>query len=282
MQLGNGTWESTVFNSRLQPEQIALGTSAAGTASYDLLKLNYTYGTTANNGNMLTQTIRVPTVGVNTGFTAVQTYTYDSLNRLESAEEKPYGWTDCTSDPTKCWNQTFTFDHYGNRNFDEEETTTLPKNCGTDPNFTVCTVDRKVVNPSINASNNRLSTTDDYAFDNSGNTTEDAQGRTFIYDAENKQVRVLDDEEETIGEYWYDGDGKRVKKYVPAVGENPAEITIFVYDAGGKLVAEYSTLVASVENAQVAYLTNDYLGSPRINTDKTGTVTAVGQTQRTS
>jgi RHS repeat-associated protein len=74
----------------------------------------------------------------------------------------------------------------------------------------------------------------------------------------------------TIGEYFYDGDGKRVKKYVPATGET----TVFVYDAAGKLVAEYSTIVASSQDAKVAYLTNDHLGSPRINTDLDGDVIA--------
>ncbi|MBK9156423.1 MAG: hypothetical protein IPM25_19815 [Chloracidobacterium sp.] len=272
MELGNLRYESTVFNSRLQPTQIALGTTKTGASSYDLLKLNYTYGTSGNNGNVLTQTITVPTVGTNNGFAAVQTYTYDSLNRLESAEEMPNGWTDCTSDPTKCWKQTFTFDRYGNRNFDEAHTTFTGflKECG----GSMCTDLKKRLNPSINTSDNRLSSGDDYAFDDAGNTTSDPDDRTFIYDAENKQVRVLDDEDETIGEYWYDGDGKRVKKYVPAVGETPAEVTIFVYDAAGKLVAEYSTIVASTNNAKVAYLTNDHLGSPRINTDKNGKVTA--------
>lgn len=43
----------------------------------------------------------------------------------------------------------------------------------------------------------------------------------------------------TIGEYSCDGDGKRVKKHVPATGET----TVFVYDASNKLVAEYSTIV---------------------------------------
>ena len=44
------------------------------------------------------------------------------------------------------------------------------------------------------------------------------------------------------------------------------------YDAGGKLVAEYSTTVAPQSTAQVSYLTNDRLGSPRITTDKDGKV----------
>src|SRR5690606_24957852 len=47
-----------------------------------------------------------------------------------------------------------------------------------------------------------------------------------------------------------------------------------VYDAGGKSIAEYSTIVASPQDAKVAYLTNDHLGSPRINTDQFGAVIA--------
>ena len=49
------------------------------------------------------------------------------------------------------------------------------------------------------------------------------------------------------------------------------ETTIFVYDAGGKLVAEYST-AAPPATPQVSYTTTDHLGSPRILTDQTGAV----------
>ncbi len=100
MQLGNGRWESTQFNSRLQPTQIALGVTQGAT---NLLDLDYSYGTTANNGNLLSQTITVPTVGTNTGFSAVQTYNYDSLNRLKDATEMltPHGGSQSQS-----WKQT--------------------------------------------------------------------------------------------------------------------------------------------------------------------------------
>lgn len=176
MQLGNGRGESTTFNSRLQPTQIALGVTPGDT---NLLRLDFTYGTTQNNGNIQSQTITVPAAGVISGFTAVQNYTYDNLNRLKSADEKPSGWTstNCSSDPTKCWKQTFTYDRYGNRNFDENNTTTLTKGCGSSPNFTVCAADRKVQNPEILASNNRIKgdqdgdSVADYIFDSSGNTT---------------------------------------------------------------------------------------------------------------
>ena len=59
---------------------------------------------------------------------------------------------------------------------------------------------------AVEAGGDRLSTTDDYAFDNSGNTTGDAEGRTFVYDAENKQVEVKNSGDQTIGKYRYDSE----------------------------------------------------------------------------
>jgi RHS repeat-associated protein len=253
LQLGNNRWESTQFNSRLQPTQIALGTVQNGT---DKLKLDYSYGTTQNSGNVQSQTITVPTVGSNPGFTATQTYTYDSLNRIKDAKEM--------ISTTQTWMQTFLYDRYGNRNFDTtlNRTTTIPAGCA----VAVC-------NPSVNPATNKLV---GYVFDNVGNTTKDAQLRKFTYDGENKQVKVETTNSggtviATNGEYVYDGDGKRVKKkgYTNNV---LTEETIFVYDAAGKLVAEYSTNVAPASTAQVSYLTNDHLGSPRINTDANGAV----------
>jgi len=49
---------------------------------------------------------------------------------------------------------------------------------------------------------------------------------------------------------------------------------VFVYDAAGKQIAEYSTIVESALTAKLSYLTSDHLGSPRINTDQNGTVIA--------
>ncbi len=257
MKLGNGKFETTAFNSRLQPTQIGLGSSAT---NQGLLKLNYDYGTTNNNGNVLSQTITVPTIGQATGFVATQAYSYDSLNRLKQATENI---TLNGGSQTPSWQQTYTFDRYGNRNFDEANTTTLPKDCTESGNPVVCEAIRPIVNPSVNTANNRLN---GYTFDAAGNTTIDAEGRQFTYDAENKQVIVKDSQNQTIGEYSYDGDAKRVKKFVPATGE----ITIFVYDIEGKMVAEYSTVIE--QSPKISYLTHDHLGSPRILTDQFGAV----------
>src|SRR5690606_1866753 len=118
MRLGNGKFENTAFNSRLQPVQIGLGSSAS---TQDLLTLNYDYGTTDNNGNVQEQVITVAAVGSVLGFVATQTYSYDSLNRISQAAETIPGQTG--------WQQTFTYDRYGNRRFDTANTTTLAPGC---------------------------------------------------------------------------------------------------------------------------------------------------------
>ncbi len=284
-ELGNFLWESTVFNSRLQPTQIGLGKSkyAPNTTNpaTDLLDLDYQYGdplsngsvdATKNNGNISKQTITVPAVGNVLGFSAVQIYTYDALNRIHDARENIDGNT------TPQWKQTFVYDRFGNRTFDEANTTAdlfrFPKECGVDPNKTMCATDKKIFNPSINTSNdNRLNTNDGYSFDNSGNTLRTPQNRKFTYDGENKQIKVETFNANGIvdgllGEYWYDGEGKRVKKN--SFENNQWITTIFIYDASGKLVEEYSSFAATQENAKASYLTNDHLGSPRITTDQNG------------
>ncbi|MBK7704652.1 MAG: hypothetical protein IPJ30_02450 [Acidobacteria bacterium] len=235
---------------------------------------NNQLNTAKNNGNIQSQTITVPNLTGSDGFTAVQTYSYDSLNRIDDAAEvvTPAG----SSTATQSWKQDYTFDRYGNRNFIEANTTTIPRNCldnQSPPNPAICDEDRKIFNPSVNASNNRLSSSDGYQFDAAGNTIRDPQNRKFTYDAENKQTKVETVDQNgtvtgTLGQYVYDGDGRRVKKIAWINGQ--WETTVFVYDASSRLVAEYSTNLNPTP--QVAYLTTDHLGSPRINTNENGAV----------
>jgi RHS repeat-associated protein len=243
MQLGNGHWESTQFNARLQPTQIALGTTPGSTG---LLKLNYSYGTTQNNGNVQSQTITMPAVSGSAGFTATQNYSYDQLNRLYDAAEAISG--------SQTWKQTFSYDRFGNRRFDTQanRTTTLEANCPT----TAC-------NPEIDQASNRLMGT---TYDSAGNTIVDGGSQQYVYDGENKMVQAKDASGTILGIYIYDGDGKRIKK------ETASETTIFVYDILGHAVAEYSTQPS--QEPQVAYLTGDNLGTPRINTNAGGAVIA--------
>jgi len=249
MQLGNGHWETAAYNALQQLTQIGLGRLDN---SQDLLKLEYKYNTTGNtdnNGSLLEQKITVPAAGSTSGFTATQTYVYDALNRLSSATE--------TVSSSQTWKQEFSYDRYGNRSFvtGSGHTTTLGS-CLTN-----------VCNPSISASTNRF-TTSGYTYDANGSLTANAAGERFAYDAENHQKSYF--EASNSGStpdavYSYDGEGKRVKKI------SSTETTVFVYDMGGMLIAEYSTALA--ETPQVAYLTQDHLASPRITTNENGAVT---------
>jgi RHS repeat-associated protein len=252
LQLGNMRWENTEFNARMQPTKIALGTTVGGD---DLLNLVYGYGTTANNGNVISQTIKVENVGATQGFEAVQTYTYDEVNRLKSATEMN---TPNSGSQSQSWKQTYLFDRFGNRRFDASSgaTTTIPGTCSTD-----------VCNPTFNLANNRFAGSQGYDYDATGNVTEDASGKKFAYDAENKQKSFGTGGSSTDGgTYIYDGDGNRVKKVVGP------EVTIFVYNAANQLIAEYNT--TAPVTPQVRYLTYDALSTPRVNSDGNGAVAA--------
>ncbi len=240
LKLGNGRWETAQYNNRLQITEIGLGNSATDAS---LLKLELGYGTnTLNNGNLRSQKISFN--GLAQPFE--QTYTYDDLNRLQVAEEKVSGAT--------TWKQTFTIDIYGNRRFDAANTTTLGS----------CT--QAVCNPTISTANNRISQAG-YSYDANGSLTQDASGQRFGYDAENHQKEFFVAGNSSINPdatYSYDGDGRRVKKV------SSTETTIFVFNATSKLVAEYSTALATTP--QVSYLTQDHLSSQRIVTNELGVV----------
>lgn len=236
LKFGSGKWESAQFNNRLQVTQLGLGTSATDTS---LWKLNYDFGTTDNNGNIKQQTTTVPSINP-----LVQTYTYDSLNRLKSATE--------TQNSTQTFKQTFIYDRYGNRNFDTANTTTL----GSCP--------ASQCNPTFDANTNRI-TSSGYIYDLAGNVITDAQGRQFTFNGDNKQTQVKDSANNVIGIYSYDGDGKRIKKVTNS------EATTFVY-SGGKLVAEYLLTTATPQIPRTQYITTDILGSPRIISDGSGNI----------
>lgn len=247
MQLGNGLWETASFNERLQVSQIGLGSIST---VQNRLKLEYSYDSTTtskdNNGSLLKQTITVPAASPTPGFVAVQTYTYDDLNRLQAAEEKVSSVT--------TWKQTFEIDRFGNREIDASNTTTLGS-CPT-----------AVCDPDISDTTNRI-TTSGYTYDSNGNLLENAADERFAYDQENHQTKFFvatNSGSTPDATYYYDGDGRRVKKI------SSTEETTFVYDGFGKLIAEYAAEPPA--SHRVSYLTTDHLGSPRVITDQSGAV----------
>ena len=242
LRLGNRLWEQRRYDARLQPTQIGLGTTqasgdtlvATGPNASGLLLLDYSYGTTSNNGNVLSQQIRV-----GTSLHQTQAYTYDALNRLKTARESGGSGT--------TWSQTYTYDLYGNRAVTGADSY-LPM---TDQTLTPRAL------TSFNTSSNRLNGL--VAYDGAGNLTQDWAGRNFKYDGDNRMV----DFRVTAGgmlknvKYHYDGEGRRIKKEV--VG---GRTTTYVYNILGQLVAEYTGTVP----AALRYLTPDHLGSTRVVT----------------
>lgn len=266
LRLGNGLWEHTLYNERLQPYEIGLGTSRTDSSK---LKLEYSYvptvnGTgepTRNNGNVQSQRISVPAEGLTPAQTFTQSYIYDALNRLESAYEVRWG--------AETWRQTYACDRYGNRRLDEPHTTKL--NAAGATVYAVDSSNRPTTNPAIDASTNRITETG-YTFDASGNLLCDPQHQCvssptftayFDYDAEGRMVRAAGEVQTGGSEYVYDGEGQRVEKVYGSL------VTVFVYDADGQLVAEYSNQSVVGETS---YLTQDALGSTRVVTGQGGNV----------
>jgi RHS repeat-associated protein len=231
MKLGNGLYETAKVNDRLQITELALGTT---NLNANLWKVNFDYGTTNNNGNILSQT-------VNTGAsTFVQTYQYDSLNRITEAKE--------VNGAQQTWKQNFGYDRFGNR-------TQFSQIVGSEQlqinNLTL---------PQIDAASNRFAAGQGYEYDSNGNLTKDAaQGQNFTFNGENKISEVKDSANNVIAIYFYDGNAKRVKKITVE------EVVIFVYDANSRLIAEYST--KKVDDPKISYITRDHLGTPRVMTD---------------
>jgi RHS repeat-associated protein len=261
-KLGNGLWEQTRFNKRLQMNHTGIGqdvdllTSAFLTlAKSNRLLLGNCFNanidppgcagvSTNNNGNVLRHLIQVadplnplnpPILNLTQNFT-----TYDALNRLGSAAE---------SGGSNPWSQTYGHDQYGNH------WVSAGANYGNTPALTPTSSN------NFEASN-RLSIPAGY--DYSGNLTTDVTGRTFTYDAENRQTGYNAGIASLNATYEYDGDGNRAKQVQNGV------TTFFVYDVRGRLAAEYSTQALSETGTR--YLTADHLGSTRIVTDTAGAV----------
>lgn len=102
----------------------------------------------------------------------------------------------------------------------------------------------------------------------------DSFGGTYAYDAENRLVAYCPSQtdpaqcsstwvsRETV--YSYDGEGRRVRTKV-----DEQNVTTYVYDASGQLMAEYGP-AAPIGTAALEYLTVDQLGSTRLVTNVSG------------
>ena len=201
--------------------------------SSDLLALDCA----ANNGNLMKQEIQHYNC-----YTLKQTFGYDQLNRLTSATEAAAAGLG--------WSQTFDHDRWGNRWLSSG--INVSAYTPTDAMHFDTNKNRLTYNTSHDTAGNMLTR-------GSNNLAWDAEGR-------------LKSNSQTINattyetQYFYDGEGRRVKK----VDINSNKKTHFVYDASGKLAAEYSDVTPS--GCTTCYMFTDHLGSTRLVADASGTV----------
>ena len=95
MTRGDRLTESWMYNNRLQPSTITVGTSGSVFGATMYYCPNKTATCVTNNGNLLAQTLTVNNVD--------QSFSYDHLNRISTAAEGV------------SWNQNYGYDAYGNR-----------------------------------------------------------------------------------------------------------------------------------------------------------------------
>jgi RHS repeat-associated protein len=221
--------EQWCYNTRLQPTVIRLAAAATENClaqpTEDVLRLEYGYGTTDNNGNVLSQAI------TRTGFSATQSYEYDAANRIkkvtEGTEYQNYGYT-----------------QHGNR---WVETTSVNWSPAGD------------MTPRDEAwydgKTNQLQNATLPVAHTGGNLTQMGT-HTFSYDAENRIVNATVNSA-TTG-YGYDGEGRRVRKgstvYVrDAFGKVAAEY-------GGE-VQEYATQYLTADHLGSTRLVTNKAGA---------------------
>ncbi len=191
--------ETRTYNSRLQ-----LSTFNSTT---------YNYGTTANNGRIVSETNSV------SGETV--TYQYDELNRLLKAETVA----------TPGWGQQFTYDAFGN----------LTGKSGT-PNHAAAPTMTLVVSRATNRVGG-------YTYDANGNQLTTATQGGLSYDFENRMV-ASDNWNNTGMKYGYDPDNRRVYGASWSYNNGTGQYTytnqlVYYWSAAGQRLASYALTLSA-------------------------------------
>jgi RHS repeat-associated protein len=227
---------SNSFNARLQPG--AFSASVGGNTIFSEL-YSFIDTNSKNNGNLMS---------VQNGLDSNrnQTYTYDYLNRLLTAQT-------AANSGQACWGQNFTYDRYGNLSA---------------IGVSKCSAPTFSLTPSTTT--NRF-TDSGFAYDAAGNMTNDTS-TAYTYDAENKMLTA------GTSTMVYDGDGLRVKSnnklrwrmpgggmYVTTTDASGGTVKDMIYFAGQQVAQRV------VSGSVVSYYFSDQVGSVRMMVDATAT-----------
>jgi RHS repeat-associated protein len=265
VQNGGSLYSTFLFNKRLQPCWLYATTTSAGAPSTcsqtgvaNATTLDYQYDLglgVADNGNVNGITNRRDP-------TRSQAFTYDTVNRLATAQTQTVG---VTIPNPNCWGLTFGYDVWGNL---LTSSTTGPSGCG-EPlplNFSVTTANRPT----------------GYCYDAAGNLLLQATCPpsnpvyAYTYDAENHMTS-------TAGvTYTYDGTGKRVQKsngklYWYGTESDPLDETDLAGNTNNSSFYEYTFFngkrIARRDSLNsVSYYFADHLGTARVVVNAGGTI----------
>jgi RHS repeat-associated protein len=248
LSLGNGAAQTFDYNDRLQLTSLSLVKD-----SNTLQRYEYKYGRVDIDTGAVDETKNNGQIARIEGFIGTvkqwqQRFAYDSLGRLSQASESRGD----TSQQSYLLN--YDYDQFGNRYQPQASNQSALS-------YT------PVEDSDISQNTNRF-TFSQLSYDNAGNVTVDTKfrGRQYRYDANNRQkwTALADGTAEAVSVY--DGAGQRVAII------SHGTTSYLVYDAGGKLVAEYGQPASSTSGTQ--YVFSDQQGSTRVVLNQSGGVIA--------
>jgi RHS repeat-associated protein len=182
------------------------------------LNLTYSYVDSSghNNGNVVT-------IANNLDSHRTQSFTYDSLNRLASAQTAATNqpmWPGDTQSIVQCWSEQYSYDAWGNLSSIAPGSSSL---------YTGCTQE-SALSMSPTTKNQLQDLNNDYVYDAAGNLVNPGPTGTYSYDAENHLT--------SAGglAYLYDGDGKRVGKAPAGTPTQPNYL--YWYGTGSQILEE--------------------------------------------
>ncbi|MBK8148888.1 MAG: hypothetical protein IPK58_11930 [Acidobacteria bacterium] len=246
--LGNGTVQNFDFNERLQmkSQDLKRGTEVLQKYEYGFGELN-PQSQLKNNGKLESV---VSYIGSQKQWT--QKFSYDSVGRLKEARETR-GDNEALS-----YKQVFEFDRFGNlfRKATSNPTT------GQDTPIVFTPIEPGDIDPA----KNRFTSASGTAYNDNGQVVTDGKFRNlgYGYDANGRMVRASEANRPDAVSV-YDALGNRVAEKVNDVWQ------FVIYDAFGKLVAEYGGTVPGDEGG-VKYYLQDWQGSVRAGVNAAGYV----------
>ncbi len=245
---GNTTVQNFGYNPRLQmtSQELKRGSEV-------LQKYAYTFGEVTTQGLQNNGKLESVSSWIGTAQQWTQKFTYDSAGRLKEAKELKGGSTSTVS-----YKQIFEYDRFGNL---FRKATSNPTS-GQETWIAFTPIEPEDIDPATNRFTSASGTT----YNDAGQVVADGKFRNlgFGYDANGRTVRVSEANKPDAVSV-YDALGNRVAEKVNDVWQ------FVIYDAFGKLVAEYGGTVPQDEGGIKFYL-QDWQGSVRAGVNAGGYV----------